>query len=181
MDTSVSETTVARFALGFAVCGLFSWSEATAQSPFRALVVVADPSDAECTKRIGGEHVHVELLFPLDIARLPDSYEKQAQRVHQLLDFHLLVFRGDSNCPTKEFWRNRMTAANPQAKLHQLSQPRGGELTHYERKVQRATDIHRALDSILPKRRVSLNANLDAELRRLNSLHHRPLHLAERN
>ena len=165
--------------IGLAACWLMSRNELAAQSAApRVLVVVANASDAECAKRLGCEHIDVELLFAPETGAVPGNYEACDERVRGLLAFSLFVFRADTCCPCEGFWRERMAAANPCGNLHRLSQSRPSAATDHERRVQQASDLHGALVSILPEHRASLDANLKAELHRLRSLRLHPLQLA---
>lgn len=160
-------------AIVMAASWLFSAAELAAQSAPRVLVVVANVSDAECVKRIGGEHVQVEPLFAPEVGAVPNNYAACYERVRGLLDFRLFLFRDESYCPSGRFWRDRMAIANPPGKLHRLSRSRRGTVT--ESKIQQANDVHGALASVLPAHRASLDANLAAELDLLHWLRlHRP-------
>jgi ABC-type Zn uptake system ZnuABC Zn-binding protein ZnuA len=162
--------------IGLAACWFVSPKCLTAQSAPRVLVVVADRSDAECVRRIGGEHVHVELLFASEAGVLPSNYLACDKRVRGLLEFELFVYRSD--CPSEALWRERMAAANPRGKVLRLSQSRCGEAFDSECRIQRASEIHVSLAAILPEHRASLDANLKAELHRLRSARFDSLQLA---
>lgn len=146
--------------------------QASAQQVTPVLVVVANPSDAACTKRIGNKYVQVKLLFAPHASTRPNHYQACSERALELTNFQLLVFRSD--CPGEVFWCNRMRAANPRGKSHRLSRSRSDKLTPREREMHRACEIHSALASILPGSHPYLDANLKAELHRLRS---RSVHL----
>lgn len=155
---------------------LLSSQDLVAHSPVRVLVVVADAADAACVQRIGREHVQVELLFAPETGVQSSNYQACAKRVRGLLNFQMFVFRSDS--PSQAFWRERMAAANPRGKLHRLTQSRYARADDRVSRMQRASEVHRALAAIMPKRRASLDANLKAELRRLRMLRESPSQLA---
>ncbi len=171
--------TATQIAIGLAACWLLPVTELAAQTP-RVLVVVADAGDADCVKRIGCEHVRVEHLFAPETGAKPSNYEACDKRVSDLLDFRLLVFRGDTYCPAEGFWRERMTGANPRGKVYRLSQLRSSAINDCEHMIQQATDIHGALTSILPKHQATLDANLKSELQRLYLLRLHPYQFALR-
>jgi len=162
-----------RIGIIFAVFSSVVSKHASAEDS-QALVVVLDVADQDSVKRIGQEHVRVEVLFAETSNRQAGSYAECNKRVQGLLEFRLLL-RGDNQCRTREFWQERMSAANPHAKVHRLSQPRPA--TEIDRQIQRAKDIHRALASTLPEKRKDLEANLKSEVSRLESLR-RPTELA---
>ena len=169
--------------IGLAACWFMSSQELVAQSAptvSRVLVVVTDGSDGACVKRIGAEHVRVEHLFACAAGASASEYEVSDERVRGLVTFKLFVFRDDSYCPSECFWRDRLAAANPQGQVYRLSQSRRFAATDVGHGIQRATDIHRALASILPEHQASLDAKLNAELQRLKSLRLRSLQLALR-
>lgn len=168
----------ARIAISLAACWLLCPTELAAQSSPQALVVVAKAVDADFVRRIGRQHVHVEPLFSSQVGALPGNYEACDKRAQSLLGFRLFVVRDDSNCPRERFWRARMTATNPQGKVHRLERPRLAPVSDCEHWIQQATAIHGALSAVLPEHRASLDANLRAELRRLSALRRGSLDLA---
>jgi len=172
--------TVTRVTLGLVACWLIvNASNLAAQStPPRALVVVAESADAERVRRIGGEHVVVEVLFTPQTSA--GNYHACEERVRTLLEFRLYIARTESCCPYECLWRERLSAANPRGELHTLSPSRHGTAFNYDRVVQQTSEIHRALTVILPDQRESLKANLQAEIRRLQSLHFSSPELAVR-
>ena len=177
MLKSRSLKAAANIVIGLVACWFASPKELVAQltpTARRVFVVVANSSDAKCVKRVGGDHVQVEPLFAPETGALPSRYEACDRRVRKLLEFRLLIFRGDTFCPAEGFWRERMTGANPRGKLHRLSQSRPSAVNDCEHMIRQATDIHGALASILPEHKVSLDANLKSELRRLHSLRLHP-------
>lgn len=141
--------------------------QTSAQAVSPALVIVADPTDAACTQRIGNEHVQVQLLFPTPTDARPSNYHTCSQRVRELVNFQLLIFRSD--CPGEVFWRDRIATANPRGRSYRLSHSRCDKLTPSEKEIQRAYAIHSALAAVLPNHRKSLDANLKMELRRLRA------------
>ena len=153
-------------ALGLTIASLVCSSDLLAQSNVSPLIVVADESDAEWIKRIGGKHVRVETLFE---ESSPDDYGSCDRRVRELLNFQLFVFRGGTATACEAFWRQRMTTENPQGRLRQLGECRCGVELDVESKVRRVTEIHRILVSALPKHRSRMDANLDSELRNLRA------------
>ena len=167
--------------IGLAACWFMSSRELAAQSAptvSRVLVVVTDAADAACVKRIGAEHVRVELLFACATGASASEYEVCDERVRGLVTFELFVSRDDSYCPSECFWRDRMSAANPQGQVYRLSQSRRCAATDFGHGIQRAIDIHRALASVLPEHQESLDAELKAELQRLRTLRLRSRQLA---
>jgi len=170
--------TATRILIGLASCWFIIPKEAVAQSAPGVLIVAADPWDAECVKRIGGEHVHVKSLFAPETGAMPSNYEACDERIRGLLCFRLIIFRDDAYCPNECFWRERMAAANPEGAVYQVSHWRCSAAIGCDRRIQQASDIHGALASILPEHRASLDANLKAELRRLQSQRLRSLQLA---
>ncbi len=148
---------------------------AMAQSP-KALVVVTHRLDEDFVKRIGDELVQVEVLFAVEADLETVSYETCNNRVHDLREFRVLFFRGDKECPIERFWRNRMTAGNPQGEVRRLRQSR--HRVEIECRIERAKEIHDALASMLPDHREQLNANLQLELHRLCNPRVYPLQLA---
>ncbi|MDG2221989.1 MAG: hypothetical protein P8L85_11445 [Rubripirellula sp.] len=159
-----------RFIIGLAACWFVTSEISAAESDSdsarpRVLVVVTDPFDAECVRRIGREYVQVESLFALDSDVHPSKYHVCNKRVLGLLTFRLFVFRSD--CSSAAFWCERMGNANPEGKVHRLARPRCFGAGDCDRGMQQATDIHRALVLILPEHRALLNANLEVELDRL--------------
>ena len=173
MLKSRSGQTAPRIILGLAAFWLVNPKELEAQSaPMspRVLVVVADSSDAECMKRVGGEYVHVELLLSPEVGAMPRNYQAFDERVRDLRKFRLFVYRSDMYCPSKCFWRDRIAAANPHGVVHRLWGSRRSAVTDYERRAQQASEMHGALATILPEHQASLNAKLKVELQRLNSL-----------
>ena len=177
MLKSPSRKTTAHVAMGLAACWFVGPKELAAQPTSTAphvLVVVANSSDAKCVKRLGGDHVQVEPLFTSETGALPNSYDACNKRARNLLDFRLLIFRGGMFCAAEGFWRERMTGANPQGKVHRLSQSRLSADNDWEHLIRLAIDIHGALVSILPDRKTSLDANLKSELHRLRSRQFHP-------
>ena len=173
MLKSRSGQTATRLLIGLAACWLVSPKELAAQS--------ADSSDAECMQRIGGEHVHVEVLSAPAAGARPSNYKAFDERVRGLLHFRLFVYRSDTSCPSQCFWRDRMAAANPHGEVHRLWQSRRSAVTDCERRVQQASEMHGALASILPEHGPSLDAKLKAELHRLHSLRLHSRQLASGN
>ncbi len=152
-------------------------SKATLCDAARVLVVVANSSDGECVKRIGGDLVHVELLFAPGMGARPSNYEACNERVRGLVQFRLFVFRSETSRPRERFWRERLAAVNPLGELRQLSQSPMSATTNCERRTRQMSEIHQALASILPEHKASLDANLKVELHRLRMLRQRSLRL----
>lgn len=173
-----SGMTATRILIGLALCWFSIPKEVAAQSAPGVLIVAADPSDAECVQRIGGEHVHVKHLFAPETGAMPTNYEACDERIRGLLSFRLIILRADAYCPSESFWRERMAAANPEGAVYRVSHGRCRATTGCDRGIQQASDIHGALASILPEHRASLDANLKAELQRLQSERLRALQLA---
>ena len=166
MLTSPSGIIATRTAAGLLACCFACSKQLPAQSPSRVLVVVVDASDAKCAKQIGGEHVRVEPLFSPEHDALPSNYDACDRQVRRLTEFCLLISRAET-CPSQSLWRERMVRGNPRGRILSLREPRLCAATTYERRIQQAIDVHGALASVLPHRRASLDANLEAELRLL--------------
>ena len=133
-----------------------------------ALVVVMNESDAACVSRIGADHVHVELLFP---ARLNQAnYEHCQQRVRRLLGFRLIASRPHSQCRVERFWYERLTMANPEGNVCRLVPLRSASSTVVESRLWQAFEVHRALTSVFPQHRKSLDEQFQRELRRIARL-----------
>ena len=96
---------------------------AIAQAP-DALVVVTHALDEAFVKRIGDKLVQVEVLLAPEADLGSVGYEACNNRVRDLLEFRILIFRGDTDCPLERFWRNRMSAANPKGEVHRLPKAR---------------------------------------------------------
>ncbi len=148
--------------LSFAACPCLKAKETC------PLVVVLNDEDQDTVKRLGKKHVRVEVLLTTASNTETTSYETCNQRVQRLLDFRLLL-RCDGPCSVREFWQDRMSAANPNAKVHRLSRAR--PTTEIESQLQRVNDIHDALVAICPEKQDDLDANLRSEVHRLHSLH----------
>ena len=165
-DSGLGKTTL-YLIIGLVACWLASprvsaaESESESETP-RVLVVVTDPFDAECVRRIGRECVQVESLFAFDSDVHPGNYHVCNKRVLGLLSFRLFVLR--SECSSAAFWCERLVQANPKGKVHRVSRPRCYEAADCRRESRQATDIHRALVLILPEQRERLDENLEAEL-----------------
>ncbi|MFO0915798.1 MAG: hypothetical protein U0795_22750 [Pirellulales bacterium] len=166
--------------ISLATCLFASPRQLPAQFAPRALIVVADASDAECVKRIAREHVRVERLIDPESGAWPTNYEACNERARGLLEFRLYLFRADIDCPGERFWRERLSVANPNGELHCLLHSRRGVANDFDHRTQQATDIHRVLIAALPELRESLDANLQGELDRLRRLSHQSLELAVR-
>jgi len=135
-----------------------------AQAP-NTLVIVTNAFDHELVRRVGDKVVQVEVLFAPEADMDCATYEVCNNRVQELRGFRLLLFQENIDCPVERFWRNRMSAANPQAEMHRLPQSR--HRTELEGRIQRLKEIHAALVSMLPEQRDQLDVNLQFELHRL--------------
>lgn len=164
-----SEIRAASLLIGLVLSCFLNAQELAAQSPSSALVVVADASVADCVQRIGREHVQVRLLISSELTALQNGLHAVERRARSLLEFRLLVTGDDTSCPRKGFWCERITAANPRGKVHHVRRSRHFGVDEREVLMQRATDIHRALASILPDHLAALDANLEFEIRRLRA------------
>ncbi len=169
--------TILYFIIVLAVCWLASprisaaESKSDAKAP-RVLVVVTDPFDADCVRRIGRECVQVESLFAFDSEGHPGNYHACNKRALGLLSFRLVVLR--SECSSAAFWCERLVQANPKGKVHRMSRPRCDEVSECDGRTRQAADIHAALVLILPEHREQLNENLEAELRLLRDRQYGP-------
>ena len=150
-------------------------SGASAQAP-KALVVLTDAVDEEPIRRIGNNVLDVEVLLRVGIGPPLKDYQECSDRVKRLRDFRFLFYREDSELTAERFWRQRLTAANPNGKAYRL--PRSRVRPEAERRIEQARMIHEALSAKLPHQREQLDANLKSELSRLYSLNS-PLLLAE--
>ena len=173
------------FIIGLVVCWLASprisaaEPEPDPQAP-RVLVVVTDPLDAECVRRIGREWVQVESLFAFDSEGHRGNYRVCNKRALGLLSFRLFVLRGE--CSSAAFWCERLAQANPKGKVHRMSRPLCDDASECDGRRRQAADIHAALVLILPEHRERLNANLKAELQllRLRQFGPRQIVIADR-
>lgn len=163
---------LAQMALGLSIYFLISQQALFAQSVSTGshiLVVVADPSDAACVKRIAGGRVHVECLSMEGGQPMPDGYSARNRRALGLINFGLFICRSGVCAPEEEIWHERLKTANPRGAVHQTTLQRPTLENERERSIQQATSIHRALSTILPIHQALLDANLMAELQRLQS------------
>ena len=161
--------TALQVAIGLTSCWMLCPLDLAAQEAPGVLVVVTNPSDADQVKRIGRNHVHVELLFAQETGAVASNYTACDKRIRGLLGFRLLVFRDDAS-PGESFWRARMVGANPRGKVHRLAQSRHSVANESEHWIQRAIDIHAALASIVPEHQATLDENLQSEIRHFRSL-----------
>ena len=175
MLRSPNRATLFRIGTIFAVLSSVVYSKNASAEDAQALVVVIDAADQDSVKRIGRQHVRVEVLFAEESEAETGDYAACNKRVQGLLEFRLLL-RGEKQCVTQKFWQERMSAANPKARVHRLSQSRPA--TEIEHRIQRAKDIHHALASTFPEKRKHLEANLKSEVNRLESLRRQPRQLA---
>ena len=180
MLNSWNRSAAARVVFSLAVCWLINQAEVAAQSTDRILVVAADESAADCVRRIGCEHVQVEVLFGPEFGAMPASYQACDQRVRDLVAIRLFVFRADECCSSR-FWRERMAAANPHGEVHRLPNSICRGEDDCDCRIQQAFEVHRLLAAILPQCQESLDCNLAAELQRLRSLRSRAFRLAMRD
>ena len=155
----------------------FAGQNAVAAAP-RLLVVVANPSDEDSVRRIGGNLVRVEVMFSEEGAKQA-NYDTCSERVQNLAEYNVLFFRAESACPVEQFWRDRMKIANPKGRLQRLSRPHRENVV--ERRISRVRTIHDTLHALLPGDREQLDANLQSEICRLNSIKLAPLRLALRD
>ena len=133
----------------------------------RVLVVVADARDLDITNRIGGEVVEVEAIIT---PHAEGDYALCNARAKRLRNFALYLSRADSSCRWESFWRERLTTANPQGQVRRVLYRQRGTPSGYDLRVLQLTQVHRALVSALPEHEASFNANLTAELQRLQVL-----------
>lgn len=172
------ETTVSTL-LVLATCLFAGSNEVTAKSTEeRALIVVANTSDAECVQRIGREHVQVKPLFAPEVGARLTNYAACNLRVRQLVAFRVYLFRADTSCPGEEFWRERLSQANPEGLVRRLSHPRWKAASDDGHRVRQVFEVHRVLTSTLPEYREAFDAQLEAELQRLRWLRQSPPQLA---
>lgn len=183
MHNSRCEEPRTRIIICFAACCLLS-SQLLAQSAGSdspVLVVVEDTADAACVQRIGGKHVQVMCLFAPESGEHANNYAACNERVRGMLEFGLFIVRGNGYCERKSFWRERLTAANPDGEVFRLSQSRCLAANNCDRWIHQATEIHRALTAKLPQRKDLLDANLKAEIERLYSLRVRAVRFVSRD
>ena len=157
------------------ICWIVPVGGAIAQAP-RSLVVVTDASDEDSVKRIGDKLVSVAVLVAKEAGEATENYRRCNVRVRELRDFQFLLYREDTECTTDRFWRQRLTAANPDGTILRL--PKSRPRPEIESRAERAKVIHKALSSKFPNKRNQLDANLQSELKRLYSCRTTNPHLA---
>ena len=119
MLRSPNRATLFRIGTIFAVLSSVVYSKNASAEDAQALVVVIDAADQDSVKRIGRQHVRVEVLFAEESEAETGDYAACNKRVQGLLEFRLLL-RGEKQCVTQKFWQERMSAANPKARVHRF-------------------------------------------------------------
>ena len=175
MLKSRSVLTLACIAVALGIHWFLSPQKTMAQAT-NTLVIVTNAFDHELVGRVGDKVVQVEVLFAPEADLDGVTYEFCNNRVQELQGFRLLLFQENIDCPVERFWRNRLSAANPQAEMHRLPQSR--HRTELEGRIQRLKEIHAALVSMLPEQREQLDVNLQLELHRLRGPQNSRLQLA---
>ena len=149
-------------------CCALGVSTSAAQDDERPLIVVANASDANCVRQIGGKLCQVETLFTTNDGSTPSDYSSCDTRLLTFTSFQLFVCRTGVQYIGEQFWSDRLLEANPRGKILQL--PAYKLETDTQCRIRHAKEIHRTLSSIMPAHRMTFDSNLRAELYRLRSL-----------